>query len=705
LAKEELPNVKFRTTDLNKKAPHYVDYVIKELNNIYADKVEEGQEGYTYLKDKGYTIVTAVDLDTQIMLEDTLRNSIKNDPNFQKNVGSQNGAAVMMDPKTGEIIAMVGSRDFYEESNDPRFSPQANAALYDRSLGSTMKPILYMTAFMNGYNPSSIVPDLPLDLRPAGAGTPYNVNNYDRRTGTFGNFLTMRTALQRSLNIPAVSTGHYFDIKQYEETYKKLSGYDRFKVQGPAAPLGAANMPLLEQVHAYSTLASEGVYRPKKVILEIKDDQNKVILDNRTVESKQVVDKKYTYLINDMNKKYWLFSGFSYSDPLLVKMGQTMDVAGKTGTSDTSESGVGDVAFVAYTPNFVLGMWAGNSCGSTKCPISNNATGENLYKHMYKPFLEKYWTQIKPEKWYTGNNLPEGVRRVELCSLTGKLKSDACAAAGGTIISEFVADTSMPSQEDMIEQVSVTQCPDVEKLARQIDKDLGLATTKTYIRYDNLFKNKFISDQVAVYLTKNGRMPPTEECGVQRNVQGTSITIVSPPVGAVYAPNQDLTVTATVSGDIPIQKVELVDWNGNIVQTYTAAPFNVSYATKAPATPGTYKVTVVATDNNGETKKESSFTVSTSAPTPTVTVSTDQGVDFNGPKNVKLTAALNNYSGTIISGKFNITGTVPAQYGGAVSGNQMTATWMATVKDNYTVEAVFTTSTGVYKDSIKVRVR
>lgn len=703
-AKEELSKVVFKTTDVNKKAPHYVDYVIKELNQIYADKVGEGEEGYRYLKDKGYTIVTAVDLETQMLLESTLRTQVLS-ADYQKYVGSQNAAAVMMDPKTGEIIAMVGSRDFYGDHTDERFSPQANAALFPRSEGSTMKPILYMTAFMNGYNPSSIVPDIPLDLRPNGSSQSYPVKNYEGgKYSQFGPFISMRVALQRSLNVPAVSTIHYVGEKQYEDTYKKLSGWDGFKVQGPSAPLGSANIPLLEQVHAYSTLASEGVYHPKKVILEIKDKQNKVVFDNRNVESKQVVEKKYTFLINDMNKRYWLFSGFSYSDPLLVKIGQSMDIAGKTGTADSTANGVGDVAFIGYTPTFALGMWAGNSCAASKCPINPGATGENLYKYLYKPFLEQYWTKIQPARWYTGNNLPDGVRRVEVCSLTGKLKSDQCLQAGGQIISEYVADTSMPGPEDMIEQKSVTMCSDVEKLARQIDKDLGLAQTKTYVAYQKLFKSKFISDQIASYLQKNGKLPPTEECNVQRNVQNTSITIVSPVANSSYSPGQNVQVTATVSGDIPIRKVEVFDTSNQLVATYDKAPYAVSTVIKAPNNPGTYKVIIIATDAKGEIRQETSFTVDNPAPTPTVNI-TVTPTQVNAPSAVSLNASLQNYTGPVNSAKFVVTGSSSGNQpilNANQTGTKLTGSFSATLKDTYTIEATFVTNSGTFKNTTSI---
>jgi membrane peptidoglycan carboxypeptidase len=202
-----------------------------------------------------------------------------------------------------------------------------NAATEPRSLGSTMKPALYLSAFRAGLNPSFVLPDVRMDLRAPGAIDPYFPVNYSRKYGEYGSAITMRTALQRSLNVPAVYTYNLVGKQNYVDTYTKLNGWEEInrQVQGPSAVLGAANMPLLEQVHAFSTFAAEGVYNPTRAILMVKDDNEKTVYDNRKLKSKQVIDKKYIYLINDMNKNYILFTWH----PLLKRSVKKLILQGK----------------------------------------------------------------------------------------------------------------------------------------------------------------------------------------------------------------------------------------------------------------------------------------------------------------------------------------------------------------------------------------
>ncbi|MFW5719813.1 MAG: transglycosylase domain-containing protein [Candidatus Dojkabacteria bacterium] len=415
LAKEEIPKVKFLSKGIKKKAPHFTDYVITELDKLFEDKVdvEKGERGSDYLRDKGYRVITTVDLTTQDLMEKSIKEHIKN-KDFQYLVGAKNASGVLMDPRTGEILAMAGSVDFYATSEDPRFSPQHNASLTPRSMGSTMKPALYLSAFRVGFQPSTIVPDRRLDLSAPG-GRPYYVMNYSRSYSQYGANITMRTALKYSLNVPAAATYLMAGRENYIDTYYRLNSWKGFEdhVLGPAAPLGAANMPLLEQVHAFATMGSEGVYREKKAILEIQDDQGNVIYNNRKVTGKQTIGKKFMFLINDMNKKYWSFQ----QDNLLVDMSRTMDIAGKTGTGDTSFRKSGDVAFMVYSPTFALGMWAGNSCGAERCPLDGaKPSGDTLYRYILKEFLQKYRDKIEPARF----TLPEGVVVRSRCLSYGK---------------------------------------------------------------------------------------------------------------------------------------------------------------------------------------------------------------------------------------------------------------------------------------------
>jgi penicillin-binding protein 1A len=411
VAKLEVPTLEFKSKDVPKQAPHYVDYVMEELDKIFATKKGINGSGRNFLRDQGYTVITAVDLDVQNTLEETIKKQAIT-PEFQRVVGAQNAAGVIMNPQNGEIIAMVGSRDFNGTSTDARFKPQDNAAIRPRSLGSTNKPPLYLTALRMGYDPGQLLPDEPLDLRAPGSLKSYIVKNYSRKYGEYGNPITMRNALRNSLNVPAVTTFHLVGPDAYIDTYMKLNGWkdiqDADGIRYPPAPLGAANIPLLEQVHAYATMAADGMYYPKKSILEIRDKEGNIVYNNRESKGKQVIDPKFIFLINDMNKHYWLFD----VHPLLKKIGLTTDIAGKTGTGDNGDGTTSDVAFMAYTPTAAMGMWAGNSCSANNCPLEGKEpTGENLYNYMFSQFLTAYAPKIAPGRFGT----PPGVKKKSTC--------------------------------------------------------------------------------------------------------------------------------------------------------------------------------------------------------------------------------------------------------------------------------------------------
>ncbi len=706
-AKEELPKVSFKTKGIRKdKAPHYIDYVIQELDEMYKDKVGEDERGSDYLRDKGYTVVTAVDTEVQNMMQETIAEQIKS-KEFQTLVGSQNAAAVFMDPRNGEIIAMVGSRDFNEESKDPRFKPQFNAAIADRSQGSTMKPVLYLSAFMNGYHPSTVVPDFSLDLRAPGASQKYYVKNYSRTTGQYGDantgrsdFITMRTALKWSLNIPAVATYNMVGGENYADTYIKLNGWDGFRdqVKGPSAPLGAANMPLIHQTHAFATLAAEGVYHEKKVILEIRDENGNIVFDNRKSEGKQVIEKKYAYLINDLNKNYYTFK----TDGLLKQLQTQMDIAGKTGTGDNDEGKPGDLAFVGYTPNMVLGMWSGNDCGSNQCPIEGTKpTSSNLYTYLYKPFLQKYVDsgKLEAEKW----TRPGGVRSVNICGLTGRASSEECEKAGGKIVTEMTADTSLPKEEDMIEGAEVVKCGESVKLASERDKELNLAEKKYYVHYK--YPVSHIQAQYDSYLKKLNQLPPEETCDIERNVNKPKITIISPAAGTTYKPGDAITINVSVTSDIDIEKVE-VFLDQVLQKDFKKGPYEFSLTLPGDISSGSHEVMVIATDVRGESVGQSQetrnisviansgSTVSPTLPAEGQTISRGASPTVGLAGNVNLTSP----DLGITSVQFLVTNTADGSstpVAGMVEGTAVSGTWNTPATNGtYTIDYQVTLTTG-----------
>jgi len=709
-ARAEIPKVTFVKDIIIQKAPHFVNQVISELDKDprWRDQVAEGKRGSDFFRDKGYTIVTSVDLKTQELLEKTIREeTVKPQPrlggrSFIEQTGAFSAAGVVMDVKTGDILAMVGSRDFYAESTDKNFAPEFNASTADRSMGSSVKPILYMTGFTKGYNPLSLVPDLDIDQAPG-----YRPKNYDRQNCIFNDesrsgrcdFISIRQALRFSLNQPAVSMVNMVSPEEFGNMYVKLTGRADLlpRFQGPASALGSANIPLVDQVHAYTTISDMGTYKPKRYILQIKDDNGNIVYDNTKVETTRVVDGKYPFMITELNKDYWFFA----SDPTIQQVRKTTDFAGKTGTSDT-DRGPGDILFLGYTPDIAIGMWGGNSCAPQECPLKGSATSDDLYKYIYAPFLSEYSKTFKPSRF----TRPEGVRMASICSLTGNAYSEDCAKAGGKALQDIVSDTNQPKQEFMIEKLSVAPCPDVLKVARDIDRDAGVAQDIYYVRYDKLFSQKFLSDQVLKYIS--GTLPqmryrypnpyPTQTCDISRSLQPPSITINNPVNGSTFGQSETLDINATVVSDIQLAKVD-VTVNNQIVKTFAPKePVQVSIPlNSSPVTVGTNTVKIIVTNVRGtEVVAQSSFNVITGAAAIVTSPLANTQISYStlgAAKYVQLTGRVIAASGNVTSANFIVyrngspIATIPGNPGG---GNSFSGTWTAPVPDtsSYRIELI-----------------
>lgn len=616
-------NVKFKANDVGKKAPHYVDYVLQELNEMYANEATDQKEGYRFLDDKGYTITTAVDLEVQEMLEDHLKTTVPTEE-YQAKVNSENAAAVLMDPRTGELIAMVGSKDYSGEKTD-KFSPIFNAALSPRSMGSTMKPPLYLSLFREGYHQQSRLFDYGgINMETNDSAPEYFPQNYSRTFGQFGNLPTVMTSLNYSLNVPAIATYNIVGKEGYIDTYKKLNDWDGVEEQilGAAAPLGAANMPLIEQVHAYSTFASEGVYRPKKSILEITDSEGNVIYQDRDSDGRQVIEQKYVHMINEVNENYWIFN----ADDVLVDLKKTMDIAGKTGTSDNSEGKPGDAVFISYTPTFVLGMWAGNSCGADACPLEGQySTGEDLYNTMYKSFLQKYRDKIEPAKF---SESAPGLIEVNICPDSGMLHTDACPSAPQKI---KVADTSAPTEENMYEKELYAQCDGETKLVRKEDEPY-IDDVKEKVFFTYKYPIERIENEVN---SRIGQAPPEEYCEVDPsqkddddenlNEQNPRIVLESPTNGESFYKDEEVEVLikkTESSGNL--LNLEIV-FNNIIVKTFSLDGDEYEYVLDLEsASIGSNDLKIIATGVNGEIQEKTARILVEERPqsptdTPTIT--------------------------------------------------------------------------------------
>lgn len=329
------------------RAPHFVFYVQELLEEEY---------GRRTLEESGWRIISTLDASLQ---EEGEKIVAKYAATNKDNFNAENAALVAIDPKTGDIITMVGSRNYF----DPEIDGNFNIALAKRQPGSAFKPFVYAQAIREGYTPDTILFDVPTQFSTTCApasrsseGDCYSPNNYDFE---FRGPMTLRDALAQSVNVPAVKALYLVGISDAIRLARAmgistLEGGDRY---GLTLVLGGGEVTLLDIVSAYSVFAAEGVRNPHRAILRIEDSAGEVI---RTYNASpnRVLEENVAYTISDMlSDNEARAPAFGANSPLHFP---GRHVAAKTGTTNDSR----DAWIVGYTPDIAVGAWAGNNDNS-----------------------------------------------------------------------------------------------------------------------------------------------------------------------------------------------------------------------------------------------------------------------------------------------------------------------------------------------------
>ncbi len=326
------------------KAPHFVQMVRNEL---------KAQLGEAVVGRGGLTIKTTLDLEIQTKLEEEMKNMF--DSYYPNYAGFSNGAATIEDVRTGQIVGLLGSRDFNYEGFG-----SYNAATSFISPGSSIKPLVYAQLFQDkgagkqNFGSGSVLSDNPLTI---GGWSP---NNADRK---FRGNITLRNALATSRNIPAIKAMQVSGVDTTLETIRKLgdTGYctqGQEKEAGLASAIGGCGTKMVDHVNALASLARLGVYKPQTSILEVTNS-SKEVLKKYKDEQKIIISPQAAYVVNDILGDARARAAFSSTmTPNLNAKG--IRVSLKTGTSDRDGQSK-DIWTVAYTPSLSMAVWLGNS--------------------------------------------------------------------------------------------------------------------------------------------------------------------------------------------------------------------------------------------------------------------------------------------------------------------------------------------------------
>lgn len=348
----------------NITAPHFVMYVKEILTEKYGEKmVEQG----------GLKIITSLDLYKQEIAEEVIVEwSEKNQENYK----ASNTSLVSIDPKNGQILAMVGSRDYFDDKIDG----QVNIATSNRQPGSSLKPLVYASMFEKGYNPNTVLYDVVTNFS-NDDDEPYEPKNYDlHEHGP----VSARKALAGSLNVPAVKAIYLAGIKNVLKNaekllYSTLSQDDAERV-GFSLVLGGAEVKLLDHTNAYGAFAREGKINPAVAIIKVEDASGNTLEEWEQKDPEQVLDSNIVRMVNsilsDNNARAYTFGERNWL---------TLDsrpVAAKTGTTNDYR----DAWTIGYTPSLVTGVWVGNNDNSE---MERGAAGGVVAAPIWHDYMDK----------------------------------------------------------------------------------------------------------------------------------------------------------------------------------------------------------------------------------------------------------------------------------------------------------------------------
>lgn len=392
--------------ELGFKAPHFVLYVKEKLIEQFGDKmVEQG----------GLKVTTTLDY----KLQETAQKIVKEEIGRLSSAKVGNGAAVILDPNSGQILAMVGSKDYFGKSEPENcsegksclFEPNVNAALSPRQPGSATKPINYAKALEKGYTANFTIIDVKTEF-PGGDKPTYIPVNYD---GQFHGPVQVRYTLGNSYNIPAVKMlalvgvkdvlelGYRMGLSTWEPSEENVSSV------GLSLTLGGREVRLLDLTSAFGVFANKGRQMDLASIIKVTDSKGKALFEYRQTDGRKVLDESIAFIISDILSDNGARTAAFGTNSVLNIPGKT--VAAKTGTTDEKR----DNWTIGYTPSLVVGVWVGNNDNSVMSPVvTSGVTGAS-------PIWNKLMSFILKDKPNETFEKPANVSQVEVDGLmTGK---------------------------------------------------------------------------------------------------------------------------------------------------------------------------------------------------------------------------------------------------------------------------------------------
>jgi len=563
-AVKQLENVQFKPKETGFKAPHFVQYVQKVLEEKYGeDVVTRG----------GLKVTTTLDLKLQEKAQDIVKEEIAK----VEKLNITNGAAVVLDPETGEILAMVGSKNF----SDPNYDGQVNVTLSLRQPGSAIKPITYAAAFKKGYTPSTLLMDVPTEFGTGPGGKPYKPVNYD---GKYRGPVQVRYALGNSLNIPAVKMlalvgventlklAYDLGVNSLEPTQDTLS-----KV-GLSLTLGGGEVRLLELASAYCAFVNQGYRVDPVAILKVEDLNGKVLEEVKPQKTESVLTPQVAYLIANILSDNDARKDVFGPNSLLNIPGRTVMV--KTGTTNDKR----DNWAIGGNTQVMVGVWVGNNDNSEMKQVASGVSGAS-------PIWRRILLEALSGKPNIGFERPDGIETVDVDVVSGYRAHDGFPSRP-----EIFIKGTEPGDDPV--HVKLKVCKNDGKIATPADIASGNYEEKEYF----IFKeedptsgggpNKWQEGILNWLSTQSDPRyhPPTEYCGATNPL---SIDFDTPhDKDSNLSSSFEVRLRADSTSDI---KEVSLDVDGSLFRTFTKPPYTANLSLDK----GVHKLKARAKDQDG----------------------------------------------------------------------------------------------------------
>lgn len=506
------------------KAPHFVEWVKEYLAEEYGERA---------LEEEGFSVITTLDYDLQQKAEEQISAFADK---MEQEYGAKNMGLVAIDPRSGQVLAMVGSRDYFDVANEGNFNVTIRP---NRQPGSAFKPFAYATAFKKGYTADTVLFDLPTNFsvecdakgNPIVAGFKkedcYTPENFE---GGYRGPLTLRSSLAQSRNVTSVKTLYLAGIKDTVQTAHDMgiTSLNDLSRLGLSLVLGGGEVSVLDITGAYGVFANDGIRNPTTAILRIEDKSGTVVEEFKEDPREALpteVARTITSILSDNAARTPTFGANSS----LYFPGK--DVAVKTGTTNDFR----DAWTVGYTPSIAVGMWAGNNDNSS---IKKGNSAAYTVSLVWHAFMEEAMRKYPPEKFVDPTP-------IDLTTLPAPL---AGVWQGGE---KYVIDTvsgKLATEYTPVELRKIVTVPEVHTILHWIDKNDPRGDIPAQPQNDSQYNLWEIP--VREWAVKQGIMEgdrsgiPTEYDTIHTASSAISFSVVGTDPTIVHTQNETLSLTA-----------------------------------------------------------------------------------------------------------------------------------------------------------------